>query len=61
MQGREENDNRLRVDGLCRSLGGNHCYVLTITNDLNELPTSEEEIEKYQKYEYPVKEKKENP
>ena len=59
MQGIEANNNRLRIDGLCKSLGGNNCYVLTITNNLKDLPSSEEDIERYQKFEYPVKEKKE--
>lgn len=52
LQNKSENKDRLRIDGLCRSLGGNTCYCLTITNNMGEHINAEEEIAKYHKYEY---------
>jgi hypothetical protein len=33
----------MRVDNLCDTLGGNQCYVITITQNLNTYLSSEDE------------------
>ena len=39
----------MRINGLCKTLGGNICYCLTITNNIDEQLSSEEELTRYKK------------
>ena len=47
LQANDKHKDTLCIDGLCRSLGGNTCYLLTITNNLKDALHGEEEIEKF--------------
>lgn len=53
IQENEKLKDRVKIDALCRSLCGNLCYSLTITNDISlTYYSSKEEIEAFKIFEY---------